>query len=50
MFKYPSSINNGDHIKSVSAICAVFFPEEPLSNDPIYVVYHCCGAGHYDYR
>ena len=25
-----------------------FFPEDPLSNDPIYVAYHYYGAGHYD--
>lgn len=25
-----------------------FFPDQPISNDPIYVAYHYYGAGHYD--
>ena len=25
-----------------------FFPDDPISNDPVYVAYHYYGAGHYD--
>ena len=33
---------------SQSVPCVPFFPDDPLSNDPIFIAYHCYGAGHYD--
>lgn len=44
LLKYSSSTNNGDHFKSAVSYVP-FFPEDPLSNDPIYVPYHYYGAG-----
>ena len=33
---------------SQSVPCVPFFPDDPLSNDPIFIAYHYYGAGHYD--
>ena len=33
---------------SQSVPCVQFFPDDPLSNDPIFIAYHYYGAGHYD--